>query len=167
MKLKTIIKFITVFFISLSIGFLGTKSKPAYAASEDACAIWICLPGGFPSGCGDAYSEFKRRIKKRKSPLPSLSSCSTGPDGKGVNGRYELGYERYEECNEGYVLREIGIRVGSGNRNEGLCYLETCAPPEGSNNENRQCESYDAILRTKPSYVKMWVEGDYLGQFFY
>lgn len=27
--------------------------------------------------------------------------------------------------------------------------------------------SYQAVLRPKPNYVKMWVDGDYLGQYFY
>ncbi|HCG7560669.1 TPA: conjugal transfer protein TraL [Vibrio parahaemolyticus] len=45
------------------------------AASQNDCAIWICLPGGFPSGCGGALSAFKKRIKKFKPPLPSFSSC--------------------------------------------------------------------------------------------
>ena len=33
----------------------------SYAASQDECAIWLCLPGGFPEGCGGAYSAFKCR----------------------------------------------------------------------------------------------------------
>lgn len=48
---------------------------PESQASNDDCAIWLCLPTGFPSGCGGAKSAFKKRIKKGKSPLPSLSSC--------------------------------------------------------------------------------------------
>ncbi|WP_072033006.1 hypothetical protein [Plesiomonas sp. ZOR0011] len=49
---------------------------PAYAASDAECSIWLCLPTGFPSGCGEAKSAFLKRIKNRKSPLPSFSSCS-------------------------------------------------------------------------------------------
>lgn len=47
----------------------------ASAASEAECSIWLCLPTGFPSGCEDAKSAFKKRIKKFKPPLPALSSC--------------------------------------------------------------------------------------------
>ena len=83
-----------------------TYSPKSYAASEAACAIWICLPGGFPQGCSAAYSEFKKRIKKGRDPLPRLSSCTTGPNGEKVDGHYQLGYERFEPCDEGYVLRE-------------------------------------------------------------
>lgn len=46
----------------------------AYAASAD-CGIWLCLPMGFPSGCGDAKKAFIKRIKKFKPPLPNFASC--------------------------------------------------------------------------------------------
>ncbi|MGD6735507.1 hypothetical protein ACP5PY_03625 [Photobacterium leiognathi subsp. mandapamensis] len=44
-------------------------------ASEADCSIWLCLPMGFPSGCSDAKSAFKHRIKKFKPPLPNFLSC--------------------------------------------------------------------------------------------
>lgn len=136
--------------------------SPGYSASQDACAIWICLPGGFPSGCSGAYSEFKKRIKKGENPLPRLSSCTTGPNGETVDGHYQLGYERFEPCDEGYVLRE---RSQGYRAIEGACYRRFCAPSQFQ--ENSSCQNYSAILRPKPYYVKMWVNGDYLGQYFY
>lgn len=54
----------------------ATIPNAAHAASNDECAIWLCLPTGFPSGCGGAKKAFLNRIKKRKSPLPSFSSCA-------------------------------------------------------------------------------------------
>ncbi|WP_192867834.1 hypothetical protein [Thaumasiovibrio subtropicus] len=60
-----------------------TSIQPAIAGSAD-CAIWLCLPAGFPSGCGDAKSAFKNRIKKLKPPLPALSSCLVSGDVSGV-----------------------------------------------------------------------------------
>ncbi len=53
----------------------GTLLSQANAASTDECAIWMCLPTGFTTGCDGAKSAFKKRIRKRKSPLPSFSSC--------------------------------------------------------------------------------------------
>lgn len=67
MKSKHVIAAITAAFLF--------SAPPTYAASDDECAIWLCLPTGFPSGCGDAKSAFKKRIKKFKPPLPSFSSC--------------------------------------------------------------------------------------------
>lgn len=68
----------------LSVAALGavTFVHPVYAVNESDCSIWLCLPTGFPSGCGDAKSAFKKRIKNFKPPLPSLSSCLVGGGGQ-------------------------------------------------------------------------------------
>lgn len=50
-------------------------SPTVKAASEAECSIWLCLPTGFPSGCGEAKSAFKKRIKKLKPPLPDFLAC--------------------------------------------------------------------------------------------
>ena len=50
-------------------------SIPVFAADQDDCAIWLCLPTGFPSGCSGAKSAFKKRIKHLRPPLPDLMSC--------------------------------------------------------------------------------------------
>lgn len=52
-------------------------TMPAQAASQDECAIWICLPGGFPQGCAAAYSAMLKRVLrwKPKPPLPPLAAC--------------------------------------------------------------------------------------------
>ena len=64
------------FALALIIGTLPlTISPTAYAASDEDCSIWLCLPMGFPSGCGDAKNAFKDRIKKFKSPLPDFVGC--------------------------------------------------------------------------------------------
>ena len=66
-------KYLSMVFV---LSFLVVSTIPkSYAVDEAACAIWLCLPTGFGQGCGAAKSEFKKRIKKRKSPLPSFSSC--------------------------------------------------------------------------------------------
>lgn len=151
-----------ILLVMLMTGFVILSHKAAYASSQDACAIWICLPGGFPSGCGGAYSEFKKRIKKGRDPLPKLSSCTTSPNGEKIDGHYQLGYERFEPCDDGYVLREKrqGYRAA-----QGVCYRTQCAPQQFQ--ENYRCEGYQAVIRPKPRYVKMWVNGEYLGQYFY
>lgn len=61
-----------LFFIGL-MPMMTTTS--ALAFDRKGCSIWLCLPTGFPSGCGEAKSEFKKRILKGKSPMPSFPSC--------------------------------------------------------------------------------------------
>ncbi len=70
--------------LMLSVAVVGTVTfvNPVYAVNEADCSIWLCLPMGFPSGCGDAKSAFKKRIKKFKPPLPSLSSCLVSGGGQ-------------------------------------------------------------------------------------
>lgn len=151
---------INVLFLIFCLG-LGIAQKPAQAASENACAIWICLPGGFPPTCAGAYSEFISRIRRGRPPLPPLSSCSTGPNGETTSGSYNLGYEPFEPCEEGFVLR-----VHPQVQNRGRCYAQSCAPA-GFEGDGRFCNFYDAILRPKPNYVDMWVEGEFIGRYYY
>ncbi|HCE5184937.1 hypothetical protein [Vibrio parahaemolyticus] len=80
--------------IGASIALVASASfapAPAMAASQDECAIWICLPGGFPSGCGSAKSALKKRIKKLKPPLPPFTSCVvSGGGGSQMNYDYNF-----------------------------------------------------------------------------
>ncbi len=55
---------------------------PVQAASQDECAIWVCLPTGFTTGCSGPKQAFKKRIRNAKSPLPNFASCL-------VSGGYE------------------------------------------------------------------------------
>lgn len=53
----------------------------ALAASQDECAIWLCLPQGFaPPECAGPRSAMTQRIHKGKSPLPKLSNCGGDDD---------------------------------------------------------------------------------------
>lgn len=65
-------------------------SSNSQAASEDECAIWICLPGGFPATCEAAASAMKDRIKDGKSPLPSFSACSHDGTDHGMSNNHGL-----------------------------------------------------------------------------
>lgn len=150
------LKFLLIFSFAICTFFKDSK-----AASDADCAIWLCLPGGFPTGCSAARSAFEKRIEKGRPPLPDLSSCTTGPDGKGSNGRYETGHEYFEPCKKSYLFRKkiYGLILS------GVCERKICG---SSSKDNCQVQdSYNAIKRSKSSYVKIWVDDRYLGQFFY
>lgn len=85
------------FFVALSLFAAAFAfTAPAQAASQDECAIWICLPGGFPSGCGAAKSAMRDRIKDMKSPLPSFSSCAVNPpNGSGSHMTSDHGFAAF------------------------------------------------------------------------
>lgn len=102
---------------------------PSYAASQDECSIWLCLPGGFPSGCGGAKSAMIDRIKHRKSPLPDWSECSKSGDQPNTNLRYREGYAayipRHRECLR--IESHSSGCSGSGHNGGGSCSRwETC-----------------------------------------
>lgn len=53
-------------------------------AAEDYdmdCAVILCLAGGFPAGCGEAYDYMIDRITDFPNPKPPFGIC-TGSDGK-------------------------------------------------------------------------------------
>jgi hypothetical protein len=150
----------------ISIGFTFSNVPLAKAESQAACAIWLCLPGGFPTGCSAAYSEFKQRIKKGRSPLPNLSSCTTGPDGKSSNGGYQMGVEYFLSCKEGFKYN----RPPQGYSDEIICVPtnpECNVREKYRRGDNIDCTSYQPERRKQTRFVKMWVDGQYLGQFFY
>jgi len=150
----------------ISMGFLFFDVSGAKADTEAACAIWLCLPGGFSTGCAPAYSEFKQRIKKGKSPLPNLSSCTTGPDGKSSNGSYQMGVEYFLSCRQGFKYNKIPQSYSD----EIMCVPTNpkCNIREKYRGGDKiDCTSYQAERRSLTRFVKMWVDGQYLGQFFY
>lgn len=67
----------------LAVPFVAAMlaSGNAQAASQDECAIWICAPGGFPSGCAAAHAAMVSRIKDLKPPLPSFGECAVSDPG--------------------------------------------------------------------------------------
>ena len=136
--------------------------KPVYAASQDECAIWLCLPGGFPQGCGAAHSAMIKRLKKSKAPLPSFGSCSSGG-----SGNYQLGYEPFEPCKDGFELNVDHDGKGRAQCMSYNVYQHCQNQTEVQIEYNDDRCYYKAVQRPKPHFVKMWVDGDYLGQFFY
>ncbi|MEM8183582.1 hypothetical protein Q4R69_17790 [Morganella morganii subsp. sibonii] len=84
----------------------GLPDNQAYAASQDECAIWLCLPAGFGTGCGAAHSAFKNRLKKGKSPLPSWNSCSVGESAEPYS--YRKTYRTYTNYGNGKIKENRG-----------------------------------------------------------
>ena len=48
----------------------GIMPAPASAADYDMdCKLILCMPAGFPSGCGDAFDHMVDRLRDGKSPI--------------------------------------------------------------------------------------------------
>jgi len=89
-----------------------TNTSPAYAASEDECAIWLCLPVGFAfSECTAAYGAMLDRIFSfpPKPPLPLFGSCSVdSPNG----GSFTHEVSDYAPCRADETEVEFGFTRG-------------------------------------------------------
>lgn len=154
---------------------MGTSSQPAAAASNDECGIWLCLPGGFGSGCSGPKREFIKRITHRpkpKPPLPPYMSCSGG---KG-SGSYEQGYESHEPCRAGFTTQDhYGDRYqfsGGTNRwnsaeSRQCVNLNNCYHTGSGDNSSYVCERYNANRRAKPYFVRITVDGKTYDKYFY
>jgi hypothetical protein len=150
--------------LPLAVSVLGTGlvlPNYAKAESEAECAIWLCLPGGFPEGCEAAHSAFNDRVKRGDSPLPPLANCTTGNS----KGDYEIGYERLEDCKAGYLPRQNYYVDGVYYTN--ACVAKDCTSTTGYQMGKTSCDHYERHARQQPNFIKMWVDGDYLGQFWW
>lgn len=65
-----------------------TASGLSRAASQDECAIWLCLPLGFaPSDCDGPVKAMLKRLAHipPKGPLPPFSSCDAAGKSNGMD----------------------------------------------------------------------------------
>ena len=60
---------------------------------SDDCAIWLCLPAGFPEGCEGAKKAFKKRLKRGKAPMPPFEQCAVGDDGQPMKNNDKFTYK--------------------------------------------------------------------------
>ncbi len=105
-------------------------SQGALASSSDECAIWMCLPTGFPSGCDGAKSAFKHRVKRHKSPLPSFSSCLQGSSASNNSDRFTSkdGVAAYIPSYK-YCAKSQSVWKGKGEY-ESVCVDERVIPEQ-------------------------------------
>jgi len=112
----------------MSIGLLsvlGSLAIPAQAHAFDMdCKVILCIAGGFPSTCGDAYSYMIKRITKFPKPLPPFGFCamSNGSEYKG----HDVSYRYLHNGPEAYD----GLDVFTNSLNvlrESPCYIRAFA----------------------------------------
>jgi hypothetical protein len=144
---------------ALVLATTAFTGQTANAASQNECAIWICLPGGFPSGCGAAYSAMISRIKHRKPPLPDFDSCAVNPpSGSGSHMSYKQGYAAHipahQECTENWWGQQ------------------TCTDVPEKYIEGTMCNNYDGYM--DPAYcsntvqwIKVYTDGNQAGNTYY
>lgn len=113
------------------MGLLGAATlafQPSEARAYDMnCKVILCIAGGFPSQCSDAYRYMIKRITRFPKPLPPFGFCamSDGSEYTAHNVSYNYlhqGPQAYD-CPEGktlYYRREDGD--GGGGNETTFCY---------------------------------------------
>lgn len=122
-------------------GAIMAQAQDAYAYDMD-CKVILCIAGGFPSGCSDAYSYMISRITRFPNPLPPFGFCamSDGSEYTAHNVNYSYlgqGPQAYD-CPEGkklYYRREDDDN-GWGNETA-FCYTHTTVERNGWGDEQQ------------------------------
>lgn len=146
---------------------LMTCAQVASAASQDECAIWLCLPGGFPQGCGAAYSAMIDRIEDRKPPLPDFGACAVNPPpGSGSHMTFSWGMAAYVPARQvcpnfegAWWLGQQACRVEPEQyiKNTSCQVWEGGSYPEGCTQTVRWAEVYtDGQLAGPTYYWSLW-----------
>ena len=85
------------------------------------------------------------------------------------DGRYQLGREIYEPCDEGYKLVYMnGSAYEPNAQAQCMNMSQDCiAWRQGYGGTGLGCEPLPAIRRAKPNFIEMWANGEYIGKFWY
>lgn len=159
MDLKATLKGFAVLAL-LSLGNAAT------AASQDECAEWICLPGGFPSGCGGAQSAMNNRIANHQTPLPDFDECSANPpQGSGSHMTYTMGQAAYVPTHT----------VCPDNGDNGMWWMQQqCHTVQAHYVDGTACSFSDGDMTGTPAgctgtkqYVKVFSDGNQAGTTYY
>ncbi len=101
---------------------------PTGSASADDydmdCKVILCLAGGFPDGCGDAFAHMIDRLRDGKSPVDSCTMA----DGRELDDvdvdlrRVGAHSASAWECPEGSTLHHEVAQDGEGREVTAFCY---------------------------------------------
>lgn len=151
-------------------------SPVSMAESQDECSIWLCLPAGFPSGCGDAKSAFKKRIKDFMPPLPPFTACAInyGAGSSNMTSNYNKAayIPQHTICTK-WVYKNT---YGKDGYSQQIC-VQTKVIPE-SYVKNKTCNIYrqtkDGELTHSPEYctktvhyIDVYADGQKMGDTYY
>jgi len=146
---------------------LFTLTTPsAFAASQDECAIWICLPSGFGEGCSGAKSAMKDRVEDHKSPIPSFRECSAD-DGSDNTMGSDDGYAAY--IPERRVCTNWKYYNGKGNEKQCSAYktLPSRYVHHAICRRDRDGNSTPAGCSGTVRFAEVYVNGELAGPTYY
>lgn len=148
------LKISTLVFALLGTTVLIAKPENAHAYDMD-CKVILCIAGGFPAGCADAYSYMIKRITRFPKPLPPFGYCamSDGSEYKAHNVEFSYlgrGPQAYD-CPEGKKLyyRRDDDEGGWGNETA-FCYTHMIRQRAGWGRDVQWQETYHGQSTATP-----------------
>lgn len=137
---------------TLVLGLVGTaaftlQADEAHAYDMD-CKVILCIAGGFPSGCSDAYRYMIKRITRFPKPLPPFGFCamSDGSEYKAHNVAYSyLAGQHAYDCPEGkklYYRRDDDQDRGRWGNVTAFCYTHMTRQQTGWGEDQQWQEVY-------------------------
>ena len=111
------------------VAALTLALQPSEARAYDMdCKVILCIAGGFPSECSDAYRYMIKRITRFPKPLPPFGFCAMSDGSEytahDVSYNYLHSGPQAYDCPAGkslYYRRDDDDRGGSGNETA-FCY---------------------------------------------
>ena len=151
---------LTVAALGIVAGATVLQPAPARATDYDIdCAVILCLAGGFPTGCGAAYSYMIRRITSVP-PKPPFGFCAMGdlsdidfPDNDDPRA-HEAMIDVIDDPGVARTLRSVRAEVSRGHR--------TCS--QGRDEQEYRCTSM-IELNGDGSNLFMGTRGSPLAEF--
>lgn len=139
---------------SVTFATLALSHSEARAAQID-CKVILCLAGGFPSGCGDAWDHMIDRITDLP-PKPPFGFCAMSNGSRYEGTRLDFatlwGRSSYV-CREGQRLSYYVEYLDNGSEREhAFCYLSSHVVTTGWGEDQRTEVRYDgrtAALRAR------------------
>lgn len=136
---------------------VAASAEQAKAQSFDMdCKVILCIAGGFPASCGDAYAYMISRITRWPAPLPPFGFCamSDGAEYKGHDVDYSFinrGPEAYD-CPVGKQLyfREEYNSDDDWQRDVTFCYTNAVTQKTGSGDDERTDIIYNNQSSAQP-----------------
>lgn len=147
---------------SLSVIVVGgmfalAPQSPAFAQGYDMdCKVILCLAGGFPSDCGDAWDYMIDRITDFPKPKPPFGVCSQddGSPYEAVDAPYAYLRERQASgwhCGEGTKLfHRVHEEDHGQGRVEAFCYTHTTDEWQNTGDDRRKVTVYHGKKGAKP-----------------
>jgi hypothetical protein len=131
-------------YMSIGIaGLCGIMLQPQKVQAYDMdCKVILCIAGGFPAQCGDAYAYMIKRITRWPAPLPPFGFCamSNGAEYKAHDVNYSFlgqGPQAFD-CSDGRKLFYRRIEDSDGNLQgeDAVCYSHTSQVKDTSGDED-------------------------------